>query len=208
MSTLSIYLNGFSLCAGLIIAIGAQNAFVLRQGLRRQHVLAVAGTCILSDATMFTIGAVGVGSLVAGLPWLKSLTAWGGAIFLLVYGFTAFRSAWRGSSLEIEPNGAIMTRRTAIMTALAVSALNPHAWLDTVVLAGGIAGQYPAGERAFFLLGSISASFTWFLLLGYGAGFLAPLFKRPAAWRVLDVGVGLIMWAIAAGLILGEVGPA
>lgn len=203
----SILLRGFGLSASLIIAIGAQNAFVLRQGLRRQHVLITAIICILTDATMFTIGAVGFGSLVASFPALMMITAWGGAAFLVFYGAYSFRSAWKGASMQVqaENNGAGSLRAT-VLTALAVSLLNPHVYLDTVVLVGGIAGQYPWSERIYFLLGAILASFSWFLLLAYGAAFLVPLFRKQAAWRVLDAGVGLLMWAIALGLVTGQIG--
>ncbi len=203
---LPIYLRGLGLSASLIVAIGAQNAFVLRQGLRRHYVLLTAAVCILCDAVMFTIGAAGFGSLVASFPALTALAAWGGAIFLLAYGAAAFRAAYRGAHLEVEAGAPALDRRAIILAALGVSVLNPHAWLDTVVLAGGIAGQYPWGERIFFLLGTISASFTWFLLLAYGAGLLVPLFRKPAAWRMLDAGIGLLMWGIALGLLRGQIG--
>lgn len=199
----SMWLRGFGLSASLIIAIGAQNAFVLRQGLRRQYVFIVAAICILSDAIMFSIGAAGFGSLVNANPALMQAVAWLGAAFLFVYGLLSFRSAWRGGSLELARNAGALTRRAAVLTALAVTWLNPHAYLDTIVLVGGIAGQFPWEERVYFLLGSISASFVWFSGLAYGAGFLVPLFQKEWAWRVLDTGVGLLMWGIALSLLRG-----
>ncbi len=199
----SMWLRGFGLCASLIIAIGAQNAFVLRQGLRRQYVFMVAAICIVSDAIMFTIGAAGFGSLVNANPALMQAVAWLGAAFLFVYGLLSFRSAWRGGSLRVEGHDSSLTLRAAVLMALAVTWLNPHAYLDTIVLAGGIAGQFPWNERVYFLLGAISASVVWFSGLAYGARFLAPLFQKERAWRVLDTGVGLLMWSIALSLLRG-----
>lgn len=211
MTPLPILLRGFGLSGGLIVAIGAQNAFVLRQGLRRQYVWLTALICIACDVLMFSIGGVGFGSLVAAIPALTTLTAWGGAIFILVYGALAFRSALRPSALEVQRNGEgtlprrDMSRRAVILTALGVSLLNPHAWLDTVVLVGGIAGQYAWGERVFFLAGAVLASTVWFHSLAFGARVLAPIFARPAAWRVLDALIGAVMWLIAFSLIRGVV---
>ena len=149
MTPLRLLLRGFGLSAGLIVAIGAQNAFVLRQGLRRQHVWLTALICIACDILMFSIGGVGFGSLVAAVPALTTLTAWGGALFLLVYGALAFRSALRPSALEVQRNGeATLSRRAVILTALGVSLLNPHAWLDTVVLVGGSPGSMPEGSAS------------------------------------------------------------
>ena len=204
MTSLPILLHGFGLSAGLIVAIGAQNAFVLRQGLRRQHVWLTALICIACDILMFSIGGAGFGSLVAANPALTTLTAWGGAIFILVYGGLAFRSALRPSALEVDRNGeGMLSRQAVILTGLGVSLLNPHAWLDTVVLVGGIAGQYVVAERVFFLAGAMLASTVWFHTLAFGAGFLAPIFARPAAWRVLDAIIGAVMWLIAFSLIRG-----
>ena len=203
----TILLRGFGLSAGLIIAIGAQNAFVLRQGLKRQHVFATAAVCILSDITLFTIGAVGFGTLVNQFPALKTIASWGGAIFVLVYGALSFRSALGRQALDVEAAGqATATLRATILTALAVSLLNPHAILDTIVLVGGIAGQYPWEERGFFTAGAMLASCTWFTSLAYGAALLTPIFRQPVAWRALDTVVGLIMWAIGLSLIAGEIG--
>jgi L-lysine exporter family protein LysE/ArgO len=204
VTPLPILLRGFGLSAGLIVAIGAQNAFVLRQGLRRQHVWLTALICIACDILMFSIGGAGFGSLVAAIPALTTITAWGGAIFILVYGALAFRSALRPSALEVQRNGEeVRSRRAVILTALGVSLLNPHAWLDTVVLVGGIAGQYAWGERVFFLAGAMLASTVWFHTLAFGARVLAPIFARPAAWRVLDAIIGAVMWLIAFSLLRG-----
>ncbi len=200
------YLAGAALGAGLIIAIGAQNAFVLQQGLRRQHVFVVAAICATVDAALITLGVGGFGALVSSTPTLVAISAWGGAAFLLAYGARSFRSATRRDVLETgsvaHPEQSL--RRTVAYT-LAVSLLNPHVYLDTVVILGSVSARYPADERMWFALGAMSASFAWFFSLAYGARVLAPLFARPRAWQVLDVGIGIVMWWIAGSLVLGQV---
>jgi L-lysine exporter family protein LysE/ArgO len=193
-------LAGFSLGLGLILAIGAQNAFVLRQGLMRQHVGLVVTICALSDAILIGAGVAGAGALVAAVPGFDLAMRLGGAAFLIWYGFRALRAAWRGGA-TLQAAGGIAGRRGAAATALALTWLNPHVYLDTVVLLGAISAQYP--HRLGFALGAMSASLVFFTTLGYGARLLAPVFARPGAWRVLDVIVGLTMWAIAGSLIRG-----
>lgn len=197
------FAEGFALGGGLIVAIGAQNAFVLRQGLRRQHVFVVCTLCFVADAALIAAGAVGVGTLVAANPWLTRAAAWGGAAFLGWYGVRSFRAALDPGRLEGSGEAA-GDRRRAISATLAFTFLNPHVYLDTVVLVGGLAGQYAAGPRAVFAAGAIVASFAWFYGLGYGARLLAPAFRRPATWRVLDLVIGIVMWTIAGSLIAGE----
>lgn len=194
-------LTGFTLGLSLILAIGAQNAFVLRQGLQRAHVLAVVLTCAISDAVLIAAGVAGFGALSAAAPWIGDVMRWAGAAFLTIYGGLAFRSAWTGTGALRAGTTTGGSRRTAILTCLALTWLNPHVYLDTVVLLGSIAAQFP-GQRLEFGAGAVTASFTFFFALGYGARLLAPLFARPGAWRVLDAVIGCIMWAIAAGLIL------
>ena len=194
-------LTGFTLGLSLILAIGAQNAFVLRQGLARSHVLAVVLTCAISDAILIAAGVSGFGALSAAVPWFADLMRWGGAAFLFVYGGLAFRSALTGAGALRAEGASGGSARAAVLTCLALTWLNPHVYLDTVVLLGSIAAQFP-GERVAFGAGAVTASFTFFFALGYGARALAPVFARPAAWRVLDVGIGIVMWSIAAGLIL------
>ena len=194
-------LAGFALGFSLILAIGAQNAFVLRQGLRREHVLAVVLVCALSDAVLIAAGVAGFGALAEAGPGLERIMRYGGAAFLLVYGARAFRAAWRGGEvLEAGAGAGSLVR--AVLTCLALTWLNPHVYLDTVVLLGSVSAQYE--DRLAFGLGAVSASFAFFFALGYGARLLAPLFRRPASWRVLDAGVGAVMWSIAAGLLLGQ----
>jgi L-lysine exporter family protein LysE/ArgO len=196
------FFTGFATSAALIIAIGAQNAFVLRQGLKREHVLAVVLVCALSDVLLITLGVAGLGTLVQGQPTLLALTRWGGAAFLVVYGVIAARRAWIGEQLALH-DAAPLTLRAAVAACLAFTYLNPHCWLDTVVLLGAISAQQPAGERWVFGAGACSASIAWFFALGYGARLLTPLFAKPLAWRVLDGGIALVMWSIAASLIAG-----
>lgn len=192
---------GFSLGLSLILAIGAQNAFVLRQGLRRAHVLPVVLTCALSDALLIAAGVAGFGAMVELVPWLEPVMRYGGAAFLIVYGLRAFRAAWRGGEV-LESGAAVQagSLRVAVVTCLLLTWANPHVYLDTVVLLGSISAQH--GDRLAFALGAMTASFVFFFSLGYGARLLAPLFARPVAWRILDAIVGLVMWAIAAKLLL------
>ncbi len=193
--------KGFGLGAGLIIAIGAQNAFVLRQGLARDRVFLVAGLCFLCDAVLIALGAGGFATLITARPVLVAIAAWGGAFFLLVYGGRALYSALSPGGLRAADGTEPGTAWAVAGTTLAVSLLNPHVYLDTVILVGSLAAQFPGTERAAFALGAVAASFVWFYGLGYGAGRLAPLFARPAAWRVLDLAIAVVMWSIAAALI-------
>lgn len=189
---------------GLIVAIGAQNAFVLTQGVRRNHHLAVALLCIACDVVLIGLGVTGVGAAVASNPALGSVAAWGGAAFLSWYGLGAFRSAWRGGSMAAEgdPGAAAgdALGRTLLLT-LAVTLLNPHVYLDTLLLMGSIAGRFGSPGRYWFGLGAMTASAAWFLALSLGGQLLAPAFRRQVTWRILDFLVGLTMCAIAASLI-------
>lgn len=194
------FLSGFGLGFGLILAIGAQNAFVLRQGLRREHVLWVCLTCALSDAVLIASGVVGFGALATRWPWFEPLMRWGGAGFLFWYGALSFRAAWTGTAaLRASDNGGSASLAATVTTLLALTWLNPHVYLDTVVLVGSVSAQYD--DRFGFGAGAVSASFVFFFGLGYGARMLAPLFARPRAWQALDLGIGLTMWAIAARLV-------
>ena len=195
---------GFALGLSLIMAIGAQNAFVLRQGIRRSHVFAVCLTCAFSDAILIGAGVAGFGRLSEAAPWVDPLMRWGGAVFLLAYGARAFHSAWRGGAVLAVAGQGGEALGPVLATCLALTWLNPHVYLDTVVLLGAVAAQYE--DRLGFAMGAMSASFVFFFSLGYGARRLAPLFARPQAWRVLDVCVGLLMWIIAFSLIRGAIG--
>lgn len=194
------FLKGFATSAALIVAIGAQNAFVLRCGLKREHVLAVVLVCALSDALLITLGVAGLGTLVQGSPRLLLIARYGGALFLIVYGALAARRALHSESLTARDE-APMTLRSAIAACLAFTYLNPHCWLDTVVLLGAIASPLPADQRIAFGVGATSASFAWFFALGFGARLLRGVFARPAAWKVLDGTIALVMWGIAFSLL-------
>ncbi|MCK0148985.1 LysE/ArgO family amino acid transporter [Marivita sp. S6314] len=190
---------GFFLGLSLILAIGAQNAFVLRQGLRRAHVFAVCLTCAVSDAILIAAGVAGFGALTEALPGLEWTMRVLGAAFLFWYGWRSFMSARKGGQ-ALTAGQEAGSLRAALLTCLALTWLNPHVYLDTVVLLGAISAQYPS--QLAFALGAMTASFVFFFSLGYGARLLAPLFARPRAWQVLDVLIGAVMWAIALKLLL------
>ena len=194
------FIGGYLLGFSLILAIGAQNAFVLRQGLRREHVLPVVLVCAISDAALVTAGVLGFGALARALPGIEQVMLFGGVAFLLWYGAQNLIAAWRGGD-ALEAGVAAGSLRRALLTCLALTWLNPHVYLDTVVLLGSVSAQYD--DTLGFGAGAVTASFSFFFALGYGARLLAPVFRRPSSWRVLDVIVGLTMWGIAAKLLLG-----
>jgi len=194
------FLPGFALSLSLILAIGAQNAFVLRQGLRRSHVFWVCLTCALSDALLILMGVAGFGALARVFPWFEPVMRYGGAAFLFWYGARNFLLAWQGgTALEDTAQNGHSLRRV-LLTVLALTWFNPHVYLDTVVLLGSISAQYD--NPIAFGAGATLASFSFFFALGYGARLLAPFFANPRSWQVLDVIIGLTMWAIAVKLIL------
>jgi len=195
-------LSGLGFGLSLIIAIGAQNAFVLRQGLRREHVLAVVAICALSDALLIALGVAGLGTLLQVVPWLLTVVRVGGAAFLIVYGLLAARRALRPTALITEDAGVTTPLWTAVVTCLALTWLNPHVYLDTVVLLGSVAGTH-GDARWWFGLGAAVGSILWFSALGFGARFLRPLFAKPRAWRVLDAVIAVVMIAIAVSLLAG-----
>jgi len=199
---LTPFLQGFGTGGGLIVAIGAQNAFVLSQAVKKNHHIPVAALCILCDAVLITAGVAGIGAVVAGNPALARVTAIGGAAFLFWYGLNALRSALRGGALQTRQDQSAALGKT-LLAALAVTLLNPHVYLDTVVLLGGVSGQFPGAGRYIFGVGAVAASFTWFTILCLFGRALAPVFTRPAAWRVLDGLVCAVMWTIAAALAVG-----
>lgn len=194
------FFQGMGVGGGLIIAIGAQNAFVLSQGVRRNFPLQTAVVCSFCDAALIIVGISGVGSLVASSPQLANLATWFGALFLLWYGGRSFRAALHGGSLTTTTE-RIGSRRKLLWATLALTFLNPHVYLDTIVLVGSISGQLAQTERYLFGAGAVSASILWFFSLSFGASLLAPLFRKPLAWRCLDGFVCLTMWGIAATLL-------
>jgi len=196
------FMQGCGTGAGLIIAIGAQNAFVLKQGILKNHVFVTVLICSLIDATLIIIGVGGFGILLTSNMFLLSLARWGGAVFLFYYGLRSFRSVFKSEFLHLEGGPERPNLKMTLITVFALSLLNPHVYLDTVVLLGSIGAQFPSSERIFFALGAMLSSFIWFFTIGYGARYLAPLFQKPLAWKILDFTVGCIMWAIALSLIL------
>ncbi|MDB5687752.1 MAG: amino acid transporter [Rhizorhabdus sp.] len=195
------YIPGFLLGLSLIVAIGAQNAFVLRQGLRQEHVLIVCATCAVSDAILIIAGVAGFGAIIATVPWIDPVMRYGGAAFLLVNGLRAFRSAWNGGGALVAADAPVSSALATFATCLAFTWLNPHVYLDTVVLLGSVSTQY-AGAKPAFAAGAMTASFLFFFSLGYGARLLRPLFARPGAWRALDILIGCVMCAIAVSLMI------
>lgn len=199
--TSAAFVPGFLLGLSLIVAIGAQNAFVLRQGLRGEHVLAVCLACALSDAALIALGVAGFGAAATAAPWLLPAMRYSGAAFLILYALRSARAALRGGEALTPSGAALRPLGATLATCLALTWLNPHVYLDTVALLGSISTQYPGREVAF-AAGAMTASFVFFFALGYGARMLRPLFARPGAWRALDGGVALVMAALAAKLIL------
>ncbi|MEV7395776.1 LysE/ArgO family amino acid transporter [Aeromicrobium sp. NPDC092404] len=191
---------GFGL--SLIVAIGAQNAFVLRQGLRGEHVLAVVLVCAVSDVVLIALGVAGIGSLLELAPWLVDAMRIGGAAFLLTYAVIAGRRAIRPGAIDPETSGAATPLWPTVTTAVALTWLNPHVYLDTILLLGSIAGTH-GDERWWFGAGAAVGSVVWFSALGFGARLLRPLFSRPASWRILDALIAVVMAAIAASLLHG-----
>ena len=196
--------KGFVLSAGLIIAIGAQNMFVLRRGLKREHVLPIVLFCALADATLIVAGVSGLGGILTLIPGLSLVLSLGGAAFLSWYGISALRRAANPSALFVG-HEAGMTLSAALAGTAAFTFLNPHVYIDTVMLMGAVGASLPPLERPLFMTGAALASLVWFSSLGFGARFLAPLFARPVAWRVLDVAIGVMMLALAASLVHGAV---
>ena len=194
-------LTGFGTGLSLIAAIGAQNAFVLRQGLRRQHVWVVVLVCAVSDAVLIFAGIAGLGFLVSAAPWILSAARIGGALFLLTYAAFAAKRALHPAALTVEEGAAGPARGSVILTALALTWLNPHVYLDTVVLLGSVASAQGDPGRWYFGLGAVLASIIWFGALGFGARLLHGFFAKPLSWRILDAAVAVVMLVIACLLI-------
>lgn len=200
---LPVFVAGLSMGLSLIVAIGAQNAFVLRQGLRDEHVFVVSLACGLSDAVLITLGVTSFGKVASWLPWLEPVMRYGGAAFLLWYGTRSALSALRsGNALIVAASTDKAGLATTLLACLAITWLNPHVYLDTVVLLGTVSTQF-AGAEAWFAGGAIVGSFLFFFALGYGATRLRPLFAKPQAWRLLEAVIALVMWVIALKLLLG-----
>lgn len=194
MDRVTDLLLGFGTMMALIVAIGAQNAFVLRQGLRRHAVAQVVAVCAISDAILVAVGVAGFGAIVNAFPAAITVAAVVGGIFLLGYGFLAARRAFRPSALTAAPEAS----SRPVLTALALTWLNPHVYLDTLLLLGSI-----AAGRWLFGVGAVAASVTWFVALGFGARLLSPLFAEPRSWRVLDGLIAAVMITLGVTLIAG-----
>lgn len=199
--TLTTYLAGLGAGGGLIIAIGAQNAFVLRQGLQRRFVGEVVLICMLADACLIVAGVGGIGLAIQGHPWALRCLGYLGAAFLVTYGAMAARRAWHGESGLTPTTGDALGRGRVLLACLGFTFLNPHVYLDTVVLLGSISTHYGEEGRWVFAAGACTASAAWFVLLGYGARMLLPVFRSPLAWRVLDGLIALLMFALALFLL-------
>ncbi len=202
---MEIFFTGLLLGGSLIIAIGSQNAYVLKQGLLKSHVFIICLICALSDALLITLGTSGVGAIIGKHPeWLKAVT-WFGAAYLVAFAFMSFRSAFSGETLQTASSKTNQSLKTAITTVLALTFLNPHVYLDTVLLIGSIASPYSGDDKLNFTLGAVSASFIWFFGLGYGARFLSPLFSKPKAWQILNIIIGIVILWIAYTLITAKI---
>lgn len=203
------FAQGLALSFGLIVAIGAQNAFVLRQGLRREHVGPIVAFCAVADALLISAGVLGMAQALGERPGPARVLSLAGAVFLAAYGVQALRRARRPQGLDAgqagSAGGAGLARGAAVAQAAAFTLLNPHVYLDTVLLVGSIGAQQPAGLRGWFIAGASAASLCWFGLLGYGARWLAPWFARPRAWQVLDGLIGVTMAVLAVMLARGAV---
>ncbi len=194
------YLNGLLVAVGLIMAIGTQNAFVLAQSLRREHHLPVAAFCVVCDALLVAAGVFGLATLLAQNPVLLSVARWGGAVFLLWYGTQALRRAFSASSLEQSAGHTARSLKAVMLSALAVTLLNPHVYLDTVLLIGSLGAQQSVPGA--YVVGAASASLLWFFTLALGAAWLAPWLARPNTWRLLDLLVAVMMFTVAVQLIV------
>ena len=198
---LQSYLNGLLVAAGLIMAIGTQNAFVLAQSLRREHHLPVAALCVVCDALLVAAGVFGLATVLAHSPMLLSITRWGGAAFLLWYGSKALRRAFSRQTLHEGHSAGVRSLKAVLSSALAVTLLNPHVYLDTVLLIGTLGAQQTAPSA--YVAGAASASLLWFFTLAIGAAWLAPWLARPATWRLIDLLVAIMMFVVAGQLITG-----
>ncbi|SHO54986.1 LysE/ArgO family amino acid transporter [Vibrio quintilis] len=193
---------GFGTGAGLIISIGSQNAFVLRQGLQCQHVGLIVTTCILADILLISCGVAGIGFVVQQWPVVLDIFRFGGAAFLGVNALLSASSAWKGSGGLSPASGLTVSRHQVLLTCLGYTFLNPHVYLDTMIMIGSLSAGYNGFARWGFGLGAILASFVWFISLGYGSKVLLPLFRSPQAWRVLDALVAIILMTLSMMLLL------
>lgn len=194
-------LTGFATGGSLIVAIGAQNAFVIRQGLLRRHLLLTAGLCSLIDAALIIFGVLGFGTVISEYPSFIELSKYFAVAFLFLYGGLSLKSAFANKALESSQDNFLPTIKKTVLMLLAFSLLNPHVYLDTVILLGSIASQHPEHEQMYFAMGAVCASFVWFFSITYGSRMLSPLLRKPGTWKVIDGAVAIIMWGIAIALL-------
>ncbi len=204
----STFLNGMTIGAALIIAIGAQNIFVLKQGIARNRVFTVCLISALIDASLIILGAMGLGALIATMDWLVVLAAWAGAVFVTVFGLISLKRAFGAGADLFTGNSdqpVISNHKKIILTTLAFGLLNPHVYVDTVILLGGIAAQYELDSRLYFVTGAVTASFVWFFALGYGARAIGPILQKPKVQKILDVLIATVMFVVAGQLVAGVI---
>ncbi|WP_019519692.1 LysE/ArgO family amino acid transporter [Faucicola boevrei] len=199
--SLSIYLYGMSMGFSLILAIGAQNAFVLKQGLKREFVFTVCLICALSDALLISAGVFGFGKFISQYPQIVTVAKYAGALFLFAYGARNFASVLKSNDGLLAKGESVTSFGKVVALCVAFTWLNPHVYLDTVVFLGAISTQF--NDKIAFALGAMSASFLFFFGLGFGARLLEPIFRKPKSWQILDVIIGIVMWAIALKLLIG-----
>ena len=202
MNDLFALSQGLMLGASLIIAIGAQNVFVLTQGIRKNYIWVVVLICALSDSALIILGVNGLSKLISGNTVLINTVTFAGALFLGWYGFQSFRSAMQSKELKADTsNLSQISLKATIVTTLALTYLNPHVYLDTVILLGSIGSGYPGDEQVFFTIGACLASFMWFSSLGFGARWMAPILLKPKVWKGVESAIGVVMWSLAGGLL-------
>ena len=198
------FYQGFAVGLGLIIAIGAQNAFVIKQGLLKNQVFIIALICALIDAILIIVGVTGLGAIISSTPILLGVAKYGGVVFLLCYAAMSFRKAFKSDILYVSNDDAKISFKQAVITTLAVSLLNPHLYIDTCLLIGSIGSNFKGSDRFDFASGAILASFIWFFTISYGARLLIPIFQQPISWKILDFIIGIIMCGIAASLMMWD----
>lgn len=196
----NIFLKGFFVTFSLIVAIGAQNAYVLKLGLLKQHVLKAIIFCTLSDFLLISVGVLGLGVFIQGKQIFINSIAIFGMFFLVFYAFLSFKSAFENRSLKIDNEVKTNPLKKVLLMLFVFTYFNPHTYLDTVLLVGGIGANIESDYKLIFLFGAVSASATWFCLLGYGARVLIPLFRKPVTWKILDISIGCVMLFIAYSL--------
>jgi len=199
---MNAFLPGLLTGLSLIVAIGAQNAFVLRQGLLKKHVLPIVLICAISDATLIVLGVLGLGSLISLLPGALEVIRWVGVAFLIWYGSTSLRRFMKNESLKAAEAGSANLKQT-VLTVLALTFLNPHVYLDTVIFIGGIANQFQE-NKWFFVIGAVTASFIWFFSLGFGARKASVLVSKPTFWKILDIFIAAVMYSLAITLAVAD----